>query len=59
MASTQVRIEIHVEASDFERSIEKLIEQAIAAAVEPVAKRELKKTLAGLREEREAREGAE
>jgi hypothetical protein len=59
MATTNVTITVHVDSSDFDRSIEKVIEHSIAAAVEITAKRELKKTLAGLREEREAREGAE
>ena len=58
MATTNVTIVISVD-SQFSRDVEKLIEKHIAAAVEPVAKRELKKQLAGLREEREANEGAE
>jgi hypothetical protein len=54
MASANLTITIDLRTGEFPRDTEKIIEHAIALVVEPVAKRELKKQLAEMREEREA-----
>ena len=53
MATTNVTIVITVD-SQFPRDVEKAIEHNIAVAIEPAAKRELKKQLDALNGEREA-----
>lgn len=53
MASTNVTFEITVDATALTKTQRTLLEVALAAAVEPVVKRELKKQLAVLDESRE------
>jgi hypothetical protein len=50
MASTQVHVTITVDSTGLTKTTRTFLETAIAAAIEPAVKRELKKALAELNE---------
>ena len=54
MATTGVRIEIHVDSTQFEAHVRKSLEDAIAQAVEPAARKELRRQIAILREDEDS-----